>query len=322
MTHQATLPCMAMLRGALIILYLFNISVAFDLKHSVSRRDAIFSGAAGGLTFLWSASTKPCFAQLDEQVSSSSLIALIPRMAFGAPATNATIPPNLSSKIEAMTATLETQSNMNNLAKSPILSGSWRLLYSNGLEITKLAGGLPLGFTLGPTYQPLDTASGRFENRGNVVNRFINLAKLQTNVIGDISVARSGTLNAVGVKNDKGNRVNVDFKCITFELDELLGMPVKPLRKTLVPKLDPNAAQPANDVTYLDEITRVIRGGDGAIFIFQREDSGIPMLTIAEREVLLQGRNTVGDVVVGIGSGKTEGSTQPEIKFLFKENEK
>ena len=38
------------------------------------------------------------------------------------------------------------------LASDANLNGSWRLLYSNGLEITNLASGLPLGFRLGATY--------------------------------------------------------------------------------------------------------------------------------------------------------------------------
>jgi hypothetical protein len=298
-------------------IWLFDLAAAFEFPQTpfLSRREAFLTG--GGLASLfWSA---PSFAMTPEEVSSFSLRSLIPRMTLGAPATNVTVPSALASEIEALAAALESRFDMRNIATSPNLSGSWRLLYSNGAEITNLAaGGLPLGFALGPTYQPLDTGTGRFENRGMVVNR---LAKLQSIVVGDINVAKPGTLNTVGVSNDKGNRVDVDFKCIIFQLDEVLGVRVNPpLRKTLVPKLDTKAAQPANDITYLDETTRIIRGGDGALFILQREDSGIPMLTNAERDLLYQGNSSrnVADVVVG--AARMDDSTSPELKFLFKES--
>ena len=267
-----------------LLTYIYNTNAALMFA---SRRDAIsqIATAAGGevsaISFMTVASTKPCSAATitteSIRVSSTNLIHMIPEMDFGAPATNATISRELSTKIEEVASFLESgssHSNNRNNAKSTYLSGSWRLLYSNGPEITSLAKSLPLGFTLGPTYQPLDTTSGRFENRGNVYNKFFNIAKLQTNVIGDVSVANDGTLNAIGVPNDHGNRVNVDFRCITFELDEVLGKVVgpPPLRKTLIPKISPNSAQPANDITYLDESVRIIRGGDGALFIFKREN--------------------------------------------------
>ena len=47
------------------------------------------------------------------------------------------------------------------LASDANLNGSWRLLYSNGLEITNLASGLPLGFRLGATYQARSTRTRR-----------------------------------------------------------------------------------------------------------------------------------------------------------------
>ena len=115
------------------------------------------------------------------------------------------------------------------------LNGSWRLLYSNGREITNLATGLPLGFVLGPTYQPIDIATGRFENQGAVVHR-LGLARASTCVVGDVRRAPLGTVNAAGTVNDAGNRVDVDFRRITFGLDELFGSPLR-LQKVLVPSL-------------------------------------------------------------------------------------
>ena len=44
---------------------------------------------------------------------------------------------------------------------------SWRLLYSDASEITRLAR-LPLGFRLGPVVQRIAAASGRLENHALV----------------------------------------------------------------------------------------------------------------------------------------------------------
>ena len=112
--------------------------------------------------------------QIAEQLPAASLaaelLALIPSMEFGAPATNATVPPALAREIEARAAAVERQAARDN-AKDPRLSDSWRLIYSNGREITNLATGLPLGFVLGKTYQPVDVQTGRFENQGLVEHR-------------------------------------------------------------------------------------------------------------------------------------------------------
>ena len=245
---------------------------------------------------------------------SASLLALIPSMPFGAPATNATLPATLVSQIEAQTARLEREFGRSNTIRDQQLNGSWKLVYSDGREITSLARGFPGGFELGPTYQPVDLATGRFENQGSVVNRF-GLAKLSTCVIGDVSPAPAGSLNAVGVVNDRGNRIDVDFKRITFSLDEALGRPVG-VRKVLVPKQKADVAQPANDITYLDASARVTRGGDGALFIFVREESPRPLLTRAEREALY--RDAAGvDVVTG--SGQPEDSAPAELKRLLQD---
>ena len=186
------------------------------------------------------------------------MLALIPSMPFGAPATNVTASPDVAAGIESMCALLEQRANARNLASEPKLSGGWRLLYSNGQEIVSLARGFPLGFVLGPTYQPLDTSSGFFENQATVFNRY-NLGKLSTTVVGDVRLAPPGSLNAVGVVNDRGNRVDVDFQRIVFSLDELFGRPVR-LRKILTPNLQDGVAQPANDQTYLSDGLRVTCG--------------------------------------------------------------
>ena len=117
--------------------------------------------------------------------SAAALLQLIPDMPFGAPATNETLSQNVVSQIEAGALSLEGGFGGRNIISDRNLNGSWRLLYSDGREISSLAAGFPGGFQLGPTYQPIDVATGRFENQGSVINRF-GVAKLSTCVVGDV----------------------------------------------------------------------------------------------------------------------------------------
>ena len=117
--------------------------------------------------------------------SAAALLQLIPAQPFGAPATNETLPSAIVSQIEAEVLRLEAGFGGRNAVRDPYLNGSWRLLYSDGREIASLAAGFPGGFQLGPTYQPIDVATGRFENQGSVVNRF-GVARLSTCVVGDV----------------------------------------------------------------------------------------------------------------------------------------
>ena len=240
---------------------------------------------------------------------------MIPAMEFGAPATNATLAPEISRQIEARALDLEGLATSKELAKSPLLSGSWRLVYSNGREITNLASGLPLGFKLGPTYQPLDVATGRFENQGLVEHQY-GLARASTLVVGDVRLAPPGSLNAAGTVNDRGNRVDVDFRRITFGLDSVFGQPLaSPLRKVIVPSVKADAAQPANDVTYLDDAVRITRGGDDSLFIFRREAGERPMLTPEERQDLFaQGGGTYET-----GTGRAGNDASPELRALLRD---
>ena len=286
---------------------------------STSRRTALASALCGALLSAPQAAiTGPVSAaeQLPAASLAAELLALIPSMEFGAPATNATVPPALSRKIEARAAAVERQAARDN-AKDPRLSDSWRLIYSNGREITNLATGLPLGFVLGKTYQPVDVQTGRFENQGLVEHR-LGLARASTLVIGDMRLAPPGTLNAAGTRNERGNRVDVDFRRLTFGLDAVLGKPLEtPLRKVVVTRQNPDAAQPANDVTYLDATCRITRGGDDALFIFVRERGNRPMLSLEEREALFAEGGAA--ITTGSGDADLQKGAPPELKALLRE---
>jgi hypothetical protein len=134
----------------------------------------------------------------------------------------------------------------------------------------------------------------------------------------------------VGVINDANNRVGVNFEAIVFELDTVLGRTlVPPLRKTLVPNAkkdasEGTAAPPANDQTYLDETVRIVRGGDGSLFVFSRDDANETMMTETERAELLASRPSSGtpvgeDLEREKAQPKQRGGTAvpAEIKYLF-----
>lgn len=235
-------------------------------------------------------------------------------MPYGAPATNATLPATIVRQIESEAVALEKLGQTAN-AQAASLNGTWRLLYSNAREITNLASGLPLGFVLGPTYQPVDLATGRFENQGNVLHQ-LGIARASTTVVGDVRPSPLGTTNAAGTFSKDGNRIDVDFKRITFELNEALGREVSGVRKIVQPKLASDAAQPANDVLYLDATMRVTRGGDDGIFIFSREDGGgQPLLSLAEREALFAEGG--GEVMTGKGVAGDDPNAPPELRKLL-----
>merc|ERR1712008_42198 len=113
-----------------------------------------------------------------------------------------------------------------------------------------------------------------------------------TRVVSSFHAATLGTLNAAGLRNNMGNRIDVDFSKVVFTLDRLLALGGGDgsglLRKVVMPSRDPALPQPAVDVTYLDDEVRITRGGDGSLFILGREDSPMPMLRTVKRAELLQ----------------------------------
>lgn len=242
------------------------------------------------------------------------LLQLIPEMPFGAPATNITVPPEQARRIEEAAAWLEQVAarRMVDLSSEASLSDGWRLVYSNAAEIVNQAK-LPLGFELGPVFQPIDLQGQAFENQAAVDHDF-GLASLSTRVVGDLRRAPPGTVNAAGVVNDAGNRVDVDFRRVVFSLDSIFGVSVNGLlRKVVSPKTAAGAAQTAIDITYLDADIRVTRGGDGALFVLRRASRGSspPMLAGAARDAVL--REAGADVVTGAGLGNWSRTAGPGV---------
>lgn len=274
-----------------------------------SRRNAI-SAVVATLTKASSpgstvpSSTTAAVSQTQQQTPRAIeiLLSVIPATKNRAPATNATLSADLVATIERTVQEIETSSNQRNAATSNQLSGSWRLIYSDAPEITSLAS---KGTILGPTYQPVDTTNGWFENRATIE---VAGCKLQSIVVGNVAVAPLNSINAVGVVNTDNNRIDVNFGCICFQIDTapFAKKLDPPIRKVIYPKLDAGVAQPANDITYLDDTMRIVRGGDGSLFVFVRDgnnDDGPKMLTLEERNELLS-RN--GEAKGNSGEGSAE----------------
>jgi hypothetical protein len=272
---------------------------------------------------------------------SSKLLSIIPATNSGAPATNATITNEVTSEIEDFVSLMERTTNQKNNAQSPLLSGSWRLLYSNAPEIVSLSKGLPLGFALGPTYQPLDTDEGFFENTARLdIQHPFQLAAIETIVVGTIAPGTKGSVNAAGVANLDNNRVDIRFEVIVFQIDEVLGTKLgTPIRKTLVPTMsarkNSESALPANDQTYLDERVRIVRGGDGSLFVFSRTETedaseAPPMMTAKERADLIASSTASGSITTPVGEDlerekqkkNSDTSIPAEIEYLFREQKR
>ena len=264
----------------------------------IARRGLFHTAAAAALAAV---TTKPAAAATTVAAAKAELLKAIPATATGAPATNATLPRTVAEKISACADALDAAASMKDTASSKQLDGSWRLVYSDAPEITNLAK-LPLGFQLGPVRQPFSLQSKTFENQGEILH-VTRLVHGSTRVVGDFDRAARGTLNAAGVVNDRGDRVDVFFRRVVFEIDAPVAI------KTVVePKADPSLARPAVDTVYLDDSLRVTRGGDGSLFVLTRDADPVPMLTAGERRELYGEASS--DVVSGAGLGNWSRTTK------------
>jgi len=245
--------------------------------------------------------TKPAAAATTVAAAKAALLEAIPATATGAPATNATLPRAVAERISKCADALDAAASMKDTASNKQLDGSWRLVYSDAPEITNLAK-LPLGFQLGPVRQPFALNSKTFENQGEILH-VTRLIHGSTRVVGDFDRAARGTLNAAGVVNDRGDRVDVFFRRVVFEIDA----PVA-IRTVVEPKADPTLARPAVDTVYLDGDLRVTRGGDGSLFVLIRDAAPVPMLTSTQRRELYGEASQ--DVVSGAGLGNWSRTTK------------
>lgn len=238
--------------------------------------------------------TTPIDESLSASILKKDLLSLIPRRPFGGPATNLTTPEETCLEIERIASNLELLTPLPPLASSSqalnALDGDWQLLYSDASEITRIAK-LPMGFRLGPVYQPIDVTGGRFENQAMIKHKFL-LFSGHTRVVADFFLADLGETNRAGVVNT-GERANVKFQKVIFSLRRLLLLPTfGKIRKTAFPNgpAEKQGVLPSIDVTYLDGTMRIARGGDGSLFILTRPGGRRPMPMLS--------KETAQDIVV------------------------
>ena len=130
---------------------------------------------------------------------------------------------------EAQQAISQMEQNPVTPVRPVVIAGGW-----GGTNLAKL----PLGLQLGPVRQPFSLNSKTFENQGEILH-VTRLIHGSTRVVGDFDRAARGTLNAAGVVNDRGDRVDVFFRRVVFEIDAPVAI------KTVVePKADPALARP------------------------------------------------------------------------------
>ena len=224
-------------------------------------------------------------AVVEESISAkllkAELLRVIPKRPFGGPATNATTDATTVSKIANLVTALEYLTPLPPLSRSPVavetLNGAWQLVYSDASEITRIAK-LPLGFRLGPVFQPIDVANFKLENQA-LIKHATRLISGHTRVLAMFSLAPTGERNRVGVIN-VGNRANVKFQKVIFTLRRLLVLPTfGKIRKTATPNgpSEQKGIIPTLDITYLDDTLRISRGGDGSLFILVRPQKKKPM---------------------------------------------
>eukprot|EP00439_Symbiodinium_sp_Y106_P033917 s3318_g4.t1 len=151
----------------------------------------------------------------------------------------------LTSLAETLEASFARQKNiLQDPAKLQQLSGKWRLLFSDAPEITGLAN-LPLGLAVGPVYQPIDVSSKIFENQSPIVQK-LGLVKGNLRVVGTFAAAPLRSVNAAGVVNTCGNRIDVNFERLVFSVDQLAGISTGSfLQRVATPTRAPGAPQPA-----------------------------------------------------------------------------
>jgi len=229
---------------------------------------------------------------LSASILKKQLLSLIPKRPFDGPATNLTTSVDTCLKIDKMVCNLELLTPLPPLTRSSkalrTLNGDWQLIYSDASEITRIAK-LPLGFCLGPVFQPIDVEGGRFENQALIKHKFLLLSG-HTRVVADFFLAKMGETNRAGVVNI-GERANVKFRKVVFTLRRLLVLPTfGRIHKTAIPNgpSEQEGVIPSIDITYLDNSMRIARGGDGSLFVLTRpvgkRNKSMAMLSKAKAE--------------------------------------
>ncbi len=188
----------------------------------------------------------------------------------GAPLTDKKLDASLVKEIEQLTESLEAVNpNLYPLLHAPqLLEGTWQLNYSTAREIRSLDK-LPYGFKVGKVYQVIDVANQSFLNLA-FVKHTLKLLSGYVKVTATFAIAKTDS----SPLPDK--RINVQFLERIIAIQNIAGFntpqfdPVK-----VVAARGPVGRIPSLDITYIDQTTRVGRGGDGSLFILSKVSSPI-----------------------------------------------
>ena len=183
------------------------------------------------------------------------------------PITDILLPSSQVEEIEQLTVSLEDQNPFPKplIYGANLLNGIWQLHYSTAREIRSL-NKLPLNFNLQAVYQIIDTKTASFFNIAFVKH---SLGLLQGYV--KVTATFAPKINQKETLPDKTINVNFDKRYLAIE--KILGLETPMLDPIkVVEARNPQGRIPSLTITYIDETTRIGRGGDGSLFILTKKD--------------------------------------------------
>lgn len=170
-------------------------------------------------------------------------------------------------EIEQLTVSLESQNPFPQplLYGTNLLDGIWQLHYSTAREIRSL-NKLPLNFNLQAVYQIIETKTASFFN--------IAFVKHSSGFLqGYVKVTATFAPKIEETKILPEKTINVNFAKRYLAIEKIFGLKTSILNPfKVVEARNPQGRIPSLTITYIDENTRIGRGGDGSLFILSKQN--------------------------------------------------
>ena len=170
-------------------------------------------------------------------------------------------------EIEQLTVSLESQNPFPQplLYGTNLLDGIWQLHYSTAREIRSL-NQLPLNFNLQAVYQIIETKNASFFN--------IAFVKHTSGLLqGYVKVTATFAPKIDEPKTLPEKTINVNFEKRYLAIEKIFGLKTSMLNPfKVVEARNPQGRIPSLTITYIDENTRIGRGGDGSLFILSKQN--------------------------------------------------
>jgi len=153
------------------------------------------------------------------------------------------------------------------------LNGSWRLLYADASEITRLYQ-LPARFRPESVFQRVNIPRLTFENQAFLKGPLGTRGNIR--VVSEFGISPKGSVNFIDKVNLAEDRIEVRFLAVILSLSRLGYLPLPFLKRVVRPRRaskeeSTNGIGPSLDTTYLDGNIRVGRGGDGSLFVLAKD---------------------------------------------------